>query len=297
MNATTELDPPVRADRSPLRTTRSALALLKERAWLGALAGVVVLSVVFVFLGRWQYHRHEARTARNDLVNTNYNTQPVTLSELIPTVRQNPADPLPARLEWRPITVEGTYLSERTVLLRNRPHERENGYDVVVPLRTTQGPVLLVDRGWIPAGSTSAAEPDSLPPPPAGTVTVVARLRPSEEAGTRKAPPGQANRIAVRQLASTLDPVDAPQVVGAYGLLVSETPAPAQALSRSDKPDPGLGINFAYAVQWVAFAVAAYVLFGVALVREVRRRNGEEPAPLRLPWRRREPDEYDEDPE
>jgi hypothetical protein len=82
--------------------------------------------------------------------------------------------------------------------------------------------------------------------------------------------------------------------VGAYGLLVSESPAAAQAPDRSSKPDPGLGINFAYAVQWVGFAIDAYVLFGVAMVREVRRRNGEEPAPLRLPWRRRERDEYDE---
>jgi cytochrome oxidase assembly protein ShyY1 len=297
MNATTELSSPPPTDRSALRTARSALTLLREQAWLGALAGVIVLSVVFVFLGRWQYHRHEARTARNDLVNANYNAEPVTLSDLIPTVRQNPAEPLPGRLEWRPVTVEGTYLSDRTVLLRNRPHERENGYDVVVPLRTTEGPVLLVDRGWVPAGSTSAAEPDSLPPPPGGTVTVVARLRPSEEPTTRKAPAGQANRLAVRQLAGTLDPDDARQVVGGYGLLVSETPPPAQVLALSDRPDPGLGINFAYAVQWVAFAVAAYVLFGVALVREARRRNGEEPPPLRLPWRRRERDEYDEDPE
>src|SRR5687768_12750379 len=143
MNATAELTPPPPTDRRALRTTRSAFALLKERAWLGALAGVIVLSVVFVFLGRWQYHRHEARTARNDLVNANYTAQPVTLSNLIPTVRQNPTDPLPARLEWRPVTVEGTYLSEHTILMRNRPHQRENGYDVVVPLRTTEGPVLL----------------------------------------------------------------------------------------------------------------------------------------------------------
>jgi len=154
--------------------------------------------------------------------------------------------------------------------------------------------VLLIDRGWVPAGSTSAAEPDTVPAPPSGEVTVVSRLRPSEAATTRRAPAGQANRIAVRQLAAALDPGDAREVVGAYGLLMSESPAPAQAPEPSTKPDPGLGINFAYAVQWVAFAIAAYVLFGVAMVREVHRRNGEEPAPLRLPWRRREPDEYDE---
>jgi len=180
------------------------------------------------------------------------------------------------------------------VLLRNRPQNDQNGYNVLVPLRTTDGLILLIDRGWIPSGSISAAAPDSVPAAPSGQVTVVSRLRPSEPTTTRPAPAGQANRIAVRQLAAALDPADAQRVVNAYGLVVSETPRPADAPQLSVKPDPGLGINLAYAVQWVAFAIAAYVLFGVAMVREVRRRNGEEPKPLRMPWRRRERDEYDE---
>lgn len=281
--------------RSGLRTTRTALGLLIERAWLGALLGVIVISVVFVFLGRWQYHRHETRTARNNVVNANYGATPVTLGDLLPTVSQDPTVELPQSQEWRPVTVTGQYLSDHTVLLRNRPRDQTNGYDVVVPLRTTDGPILFIDRGWVPAGTASAAEPDSIPAAPAGEVTVVARLRPSEPQTSRSAPAGQANRLAVRQLAADLGSADAQQVVGAYGLVVSESPAPQRALALSTKPDPGLGINFAYAIQWVAFAVTAYVLLGVAMVREVRRRVGEEPRPLRMPFKRRERDEYDEE--
>ncbi len=295
MSVATDRPPRSPSGRSGLRTARSALGLLTERAWLGALIGVVILSVVFVFLGRWQYHRHEARSVRNALVNTNYSAQPVTLSSLLPTVRDSPTAPLPRTLEWRPVTTTGTYLTEKTVLLRNRPQNDQNGYNVLVPLRTAEGPILLINRGWIPAGSASAAEPDAIPAPPSGQVQVVSRLRPAEPATTRRAPAGQANRIAVRQLAEALGPADARQVVGAYGLLASETPRPAQTPQLSTKPDPGLGINYAYAVQWVAFALSGYVLFGVAMVREVRRRNGDEPQPLRVPWRRRERDEYDED--
>jgi cytochrome oxidase assembly protein ShyY1 len=295
MSTATERAPSPPTRRSGPATARAALKLLREQVWIGALAGVIVLSVVFVFLGRWQWHRHETRSERNAVVAHNYNASPITLSEVLPTVRQDPAATLPTTVEWRPVSARGTYLVDHTVLLRNRPHDNQNGYDVVVPFRTVDGPILLVDRGWVPAGSTSAAEPDSLPAPPTGVITVVARLRPTEEASTRKAPAGQANRIAVRQLAERLDPDQARQVVGAYGLLVRESPAPAQILGLSEKPDPGLvGINLAYAFQWLAFAVAAYVLFGVAMVREVRRRAGEEPVPLRMPWRRRERDEYDE---
>jgi cytochrome oxidase assembly protein ShyY1 len=274
------------ATRSRLSTARSALALLRERAWYGALFGVIVISVVFVFLGRWQYHRHEARSARNHLVNTNFNAPAVPLSELLPTQSQQRDATLPGRLQWRPVSLSGSYLIADTVLLRNRPQPDngstssgiggqggQNGYEVVIPFRTTQGLIMLVDRGWIPAGTSNAARPDSVPSAPAGTVQVVARLRPSESSSNRKAPAGQANRLNIPRLAGALPAADAAHVVGAYGLLVSESPAATDTPTLTGKPDPGLGINFAYAVQWIAFAIAAYVMFGVSLVREVRRRD------------------------
>jgi cytochrome oxidase assembly protein ShyY1 len=280
---TTPSAPPV--PRSRWSTARSALGLLREQAWYGALIGVIVISVVFVFLGRWQFHRHEARSARNHLVNANYYAPPVALSQLLPGVDRKPGAPLPAQLQWRQVRLTGNYLTDHTVLLRNRPQpsnirsdqggqSSQNGYEVVVPLRTTDGPILLVDRGWIPAGTSSAARPDSVPKPPGGDVQVLVRMRPSEPGSSRKAPAGQANRLNTQRLGSALGAPDAERVLGGYGALVKETPTAVEATpALSTKPDPGLGINFAYAVQWVAFAIAAYVMLGVALVREVRRRD------------------------
>lgn len=281
---------------SPKTTARAGLRLLRERSWLLALAGVVVLSVVFLLLGRWQYHRHEARSARNALIEANFDAAPAPLERLLPRAHTEPGRPLPPDLQWRPARLRGHYLSDAVVLLRNRPREEQNGYDVVVPFATTDGLVMFVDRGWIPAGTSSAARPDDVPAPPAGEVTVVVRLRPSEPTSDRRAPAGQANRLAVSTLATALPPTQAARVIGGYGLMVTEIPAArGRRPLEAPKPDPGLGINLAYAVQWVAFAVAAYVLLGVAMVRELRRREGHEPAPLRLPWRGRERDEYDED--
>ena len=65
---------------------------------------------------------------------------------------------------------------------------------------------------------------------------------------------------------------DPSRVVGAYGALVSEQPPTANPPAPALPPDFGIGINLAYAFQWWAFALTAYVLFGWALVREVRRR-------------------------
>src|SRR3954447_22653378 len=99
---------------------RPALRLLRERAWFGALLGVIVISVIFVFLGRWQYHRHEARSARNHLANANYDAPAVSLSELLPTLGEHPTARLPPSLEWRQVRLTGTYLTANAVLLRNR---------------------------------------------------------------------------------------------------------------------------------------------------------------------------------
>lgn len=249
-----------------------ALRLLRERAWLGALAGVVLLSVVFVFLGRWQYSRHEARSIREDRVAANYDAAPAALADVLPGAAADPSAPLPPDLEWRPVRVSGTYLADATVLVRNRPRDGDPGYEVVVPLRLGDGLTLLVNRGWVPAGTTGAA-PDDVPPPPAGTVDLLVRLRPAEAATDRTAPRGQVHRINAPQVAEQAGADLGDRVLSAYGVLDSETPALDEAPLLPARPDPGMDINLPYAFQWWAFAVAAYVLLAVGAVREVRRRD------------------------
>lgn len=256
---------PTRAER------RAALRLLREARWAQALLGVAALSVLFAFLGRWQWHRHLHRDAEQALVAANYAARPLPLQTLLPPAARGPASTLPHRLEWRPAAVTGSYLTEQQVLVRNRPYEEQAGYEVVVPLRAGDGTVILVDRGWIPAGRT-ALRPDAVPAAPSGPVRVVVRLRPSEPVQDRRAPPGQVQSIAVAQLARSLPDPD--RVIGAYGALVSESTPAADTPAPALPPDFGIGINLAYAVQWWAFALTAYLLFGWALVREARRRVG-----------------------
>jgi cytochrome oxidase assembly protein ShyY1 len=143
-----------------------------------------------------------------------------------------------------------------------------------VPLCTATGAVLLVDRGWVPAGAT-AARPDAVPSPPPGTVDVVVRLRRPEPAMGRTPPPGQAESIDVARIAGRLgDPV----AYSGYGVLDREDPRPQQAPTLIPRPSTDLGPHLAYAIQWWGFAVTAYVLLVVFAIREAQRRLG-----LRLP--------------
>jgi cytochrome oxidase assembly protein ShyY1 len=277
-------------ERTRLETARAAAGLLRELDWLRILAGVVLVSIVFLFLGRWQWHRHVSRSTHNQILSENWNSSPVPLTDLVPAGEFGAAHDLPDRYQYRPVTLTGHYLTAGTILLRNRPIDTQNdpnngnptnGYEVAVPFQTTDpadaGAVIYIDRGWIPAGSRSAARPDSVPAPPSGTVHVVARLMDSEQGVGRPAPAGESDRLNVIHLGARLGPV-AGKVAPVYASRITETPAAANTPTAQPRPDPSslAAINLAYAIQWVVFAVAAYVMLGVAMVREVRRRDDPE---------------------
>src|SRR4051812_22030165 len=268
-------------DAAPRPGVRGVLAVLREPYWLRAGFLVVALSLACVYLGRWQWGRHEGKVAMAQQIDRAYDARPASLAELVPV----PTQPLPKDEEWRPVQVRGAYLGDDTVVIRNRPDENgEFGYEVVVPFRVDGGPVLLVDRGWIPNGA-SGARPDTVPAPPTGEVGVVARLRPTERPVTRVAPAGQAERIDVPRLTAV---VDGPAVTQAYGILAQEQPASAGAApALIPRPDEDLGPHQAYAIQWWLGAVAVYVLLVVYARKEAQGRllpeEGSRPSPAREP--------------
>ena len=245
-------------------SARAAVRLFRERYWALTAVFVLLLSVVFVLLGRWQYHRHEAKVERRDRVAANYGAQPVPLADVLPS----PAATLPAAAQWTPVRVTGTYDAGRTLLVRNRPLEGQYGYEVVVPLRLADGTLLPVDRGWIDFGQSATALPP-VPAAPSGPVEVVVRLRPYEPGDGAYEVPGQLRRIAADEVAAKVPGT----LYRAYGVLASERPRPADAPRLLPRPDTDLGPHLAYAYNWWGFAVAAYVLLGYYALREVQARR------------------------
>lgn len=242
-----------------------------SRRWFGYLAVAMVFAIVCVLLSNWQVARLEERRLENSLVLANYENEAIPLRDVL----DSPAD-WDDGVEWTPVALTGTYLVDEQVLVRNRPRNGQPGFEVLTPLRLTDGSVFVVNRGWLPTGNAQDL-PDMIPEPPDGEVTVTARLKPGEPSlPGRTAPDGQ---IATVELAQFAERIDATVFTGAYGLMASETPAPADDRPLpAFKPELSEGSHLSYALQWIVFALLGFAFLGYAIREEYRHLNADDPA-------------------
>ncbi|WP_460795271.1 SURF1 family cytochrome oxidase biogenesis protein [Microbacterium sp. GXF0217] len=247
-------------------------------------------AVACAFLSQWQFDRSETRSAELALIERNYDADPVPLSDVVGSDGALAADD-----EWRPVRLEGEYLADEQMLVRNRPHGGTSAFEVLVPFRDTEGRSLIVDRGWVPPGE--GALPDSIAAPPRGEVEIIVRLRPTEPlpSSGRGAPEGQVPTIHVPTIADRLTEDDV--ITQAYGQLVSES-ADAEQLGGFDRPTADPGMNFSYAIQWILFAIMGFVFIAYIIRTEITKHReeveGRPAAPKKTRRRDRDADTEDE---
>jgi cytochrome oxidase assembly protein ShyY1 len=236
---------------------RCVFSLVRQPRWIALVAVTAGLCLLFWWLGTWQWHRHESRSALNEAVHAAQNEPVEPLTSVVP----DPSE-LPAGTDNRRVSVSGHYLATEQSLQRN-PSGRA-GYAVITPLDLDSGGTLLVNRGFVPPSLTDPNAPAADVAPPPGPVQLTVRLREPQESGDRTAPDGQIYDI---------DPATYPQpllspVYDAYGDLVEQSPAPAEELELPAAPDLGMGPHLFYAFQWWSFIPIAIVGLLLLLRRE-----------------------------
>lgn len=250
------------------------------KRWLGYLAVTVVFAIVCSLLGVWQWNRREEAVAAIERIENNYDAAPVSLAEALPN-----RDAFPVDDEWQPVAVSGEYLVDEQLLVRARPRAGQPGFEVIVPLLTDTGDIVVVNRGWLPVGSEQDS-PDVVPAAPTGPISVIGRIRPGEPTITgRGAPDGQIATIHLPTIAAALgDDV----VEGAYLQLDTETPAAAERPQAALRPVIDEGPHLSYTFQWYLFAILGFIGFGWAIRQEIRlQRSAETGEPVPAPKRRR----------
>lgn len=244
--------------------------LARSRQWLGWLGLTVLVALVCCALGTWQFARRAEAQAEIAKVEANYDREPVPFAEELAAV-----DDWDEQQEWTPVVVEGEYLVDDEMLVRNRPRAGRVGYEVLTPLRLADGTIFIVNRGWIPsAGLNQASE---VPAAPTGEVEVVARLKPTEPQIAGRTDPEGTNQVATIRLEGIDERLGGGVHTGAYGQLVSEDPSPAEQAQLAVRPVLDEGPHLSYALQWFVFATLAFIGYGYLLRQEWRRVNADDP--------------------
>jgi len=238
-----------------------------------ALAIFAVLAfAVFAALGTWQVVRLQWKLALIERVEERLHADPV---------------PAPGPERWAQISAEsdeyrrvrlaGAYRYDKTVRVQ-AVTDLGAGYWLMTPLATTQGGIVLVNRGFVPAGQGEAGSAASRPGSAAAEVTGLLRMSQPDGAFLRKNDPA-----AGRWYSRDVEAIAKAQGLG--GVAPYFVDADAASAERDARQAPGPGpapvggltvVSFhnnhlVYALTWYALALmVAGAFYWVA--RQERRR-------------------------
>ena len=211
--------------------------------WSLLIIFVAVLGVAFVSLGNWQLDRLAQRKERNATTIANEQNP-------IQPYEQVFAHPITDADQWQRVEARGTFDADHQYVVRYRSNGGIDGYEVVTPLRTASGAVL-VDRGFIPL-ERGTRIPSVAPVPPAGEVTVLvcsSCRHPDERAATT--PVGNQMRLINANAIATTLPYE---IESGYIGLLTVQPEQEGSFQPIQLPDLSEGPHFWYAVQWFLFS-------------------------------------------
>lgn len=113
------------------------------RKWILTTLLVLLGAALCIRLGIWQLDRLDQRRA--------FNAHYLSVSEMHPLDLNADAESDLVSMEYRAVTVRGTYDFANQVALLNYYNEGVYGYHLLTPLLLADGRAILVDRGWIPS--------------------------------------------------------------------------------------------------------------------------------------------------
>jgi len=233
------------------------LTILRQPRYLGLCALMALLALVCSAAGTWQIFRFEQKHRANHQLRSDAHDKPTEISQALGRA-DNPTSTGQAQ-KFRTVTATGTYLETKQTLLRGQSQDSDVGYLVITPLRTGNG-VLLIARGFVVQNNAADVTP-KVPAPPAGTVTVSARLEPADAARDKfgQLPGDQVDTVNAAEQANRIGQ----PVWNAYAELLPGQPGGAglQAIPAPDLSNPAGGAeepqHLAYVLQWYLFALLA----------------------------------------
>jgi surfeit locus 1 family protein len=230
------------------------------RPSLPATLGTLALAGFFAAAGVWQLARAAEKRALLAGFEAGAASEPAALA---------PDTTVTTATRYQRHQISGRYDTAHQVLLDARTRAGQVGYEVLTPL-LGPAPAVLVNRGWIPAGSDRTR----LPPLEAGNdariVTGLLDRLPRAAIASERPAPDPAAPWPRRMLYPTAAEIGAAlgYPVADYQLLLD--PAGPDGFVRDWRPPLMTPVqHVGYALQWFALAAAVVVLYVVLNLRRV----------------------------
>lgn len=241
------------------------MRFLLRPGWLALTVVVFTFAICcYTLLAPWQFRRDNEQVTQNNALTTSFTAKPAPAAQLLP-----PGTKPDKNTEWHLVSITGTYLPSAEVVARLRTVQGQGAYEVLTPLRATDGTVYLIDRGYVGLSSDSGVLPYAAAP--GGQVTVVARVRSDETDPKNRAAFADASTNGKLQSYT----VDSRVVAKSSGLTIRP------GYFQLDQNQPGVlsplplpqlesGPYFSYALQWLAFGTMALLGWLYFTIRELR---------------------------
>ena len=223
---------------------------------LGQSALALLLIFLCLLAAQWQYHRGVHRSHANGLIRTNQILPALNSQELSAV-----SDPISQ--QWRSATLTGSFDQSHQLLVRDRYSQGRFGFEVLNVFHDNTGRNYWIDRGWVAAGK-SASTPPTIPVLGKEVITITARIR-SDDLSHQIAGSFFAT-IPTKHASTDLTTAQGVNAAPYYLDLLTPTTPPAY-LTKIDLPDLSNGPHYAYALQWLLFAVIV-VVGRIAIFRE-----------------------------
>lgn len=167
----------------------------------------------------------------------------------------------------QPVTLAGQY-QEATWLLDNRTRKGVAGYEVLTLFRPLDGPVVVVNRGWIPGGQSRGQLPAVATP--GGVVMLAARVADYPEPPVLADSPEAGASVWPRRVQALPRELAAREDASLPDFIVKLEGDHQPGAFRADwEPDMmGPQTHYGYAFQWFSLATVLVVLTIIASYRK-----------------------------
>lgn len=249
------------------------------------LSHLFALSLIlgFIIAGFWQLNRLGDRQDANERIENRALQEPMPLADALGSTGPLGSDELGEALDFTAVSVSGRFVVSELTRVANRSQDGRGGDWSVGLFESTDGQLLVVNRGFLLRSELAAQTPGE-------EVVLEGFLRRTRTKGwiggddnpeAERMPRLNVDDVTVRAEAAgvpatptiglwlqlaTVDGV-APDAVNEAGALVEATSVPRPV----PLDDLGEGDHFSYAIQWFSMAIVSVLIYGLMLRRIARR--------------------------